>query len=93
MRRAARRDAAEPAIVEALRAVGAFVLRGHDVDLIAAWRGRWHMLEVKSSDAAKRRKTATAEKQEALRQLAERCGCTIHVVTSVDEALAAVGAT
>lgn len=91
--RKAKRDANEPAIVAALEAIGAEVWRGTEFDLFVSFRGKWHALEVKSSAAAARRKDATAQRQAEYRARAERCGCTIHVVTTVDEALKAIGAT
>jgi hypothetical protein len=46
-RRAAKRDANEPPIIEALVAVGATIMQGRDVDLIVGFRGRNFLLEVK----------------------------------------------
>lgn len=56
MRRAAKVDANQPAIVAALRKIGAEVTPLHTVgngcpDLLVSHRGRWYLLEVK--DAAK----------------------------------------
>ena len=51
MRRAARRDDNEQAIVVALRAAGAFVwpLSERDIpDLLCGFRGKWFLLEVKA---------------------------------------------
>lgn len=47
-RHAARRDLAEPAIVQALEAVGAKVYRDLPVDLLVYFRGAFHCLEVKT---------------------------------------------
>lgn len=50
MRRAAKRDESEPAIVKALEAVGASVQRlnaGGVPDLLVGWRGKMWLLEVK----------------------------------------------
>jgi hypothetical protein len=47
MRRAAKRDANEPTIVEALEAVGCDVLKATDVDLIVGRAGVNFLLEVK----------------------------------------------
>ena len=51
MRRAAKRDASEPQIVQALEAIGALVqpLSGRDIpDLLVGFRGRLHLIECKS---------------------------------------------
>lgn len=48
MRRAAHRDKSEPAIIKALRAVGATVEQLHVVDLLVGFRGLNFVLEVKS---------------------------------------------
>ena len=86
MRRAARRDTAEPAIVEALQAVGAHVERLHrPVDLLVHFCGRWMLLEVKTPKA---RKDA--------RQVAQREFCAefaVPYVRTPAEALRAIGAT
>ena len=86
MRRAAKRDIAEPGIVAALRAVGAFVyLHDSPVDLSVRYRGVWHWLEVKTpgqSDHRKERKD-----QQAFIRLHD-----VPVVTTPTEALIAVGA-
>lgn len=52
MRRAARRDTAEAAIVDQLELRGAFVVRlsAKDIpDLLVGWRGDWFLAEVKSA--------------------------------------------
>lgn len=87
-----KRDENEAEIVMALRQVGAEVWRSDDWDLTVAFRGRWHCIEVKTNEAQSKRKTSTAERQREHRDRAERCGCTIPVVWSVDMALAAIGA-
>ena len=48
MRRAAKRDLAEPAIVAALEAAGAVVFRHLPVDLLIHYRDRWQLLEIKT---------------------------------------------
>lgn len=87
-----RRDENESDIVEALGACGAYVLR-QDVpcDLLVGFRGRWFQLEVK--DGAK----PTYERILTHQQIAFRNDCLHHglpfaVVTTVSEALAAIGA-
>ena len=92
MRRAARRDLAEPDIVDALIAVGAEVWRLTDIDLLVAFRGRWQPLEVKTSAKEYRTKPATRARQQEHRDRAAKCGCASPVVTSPEEALRAVGA-
>ena len=84
MRRAARRDAAEPEIVKALRAVGALVKHLNDPDigdLLIAYRGKWYVAEVKTGNAKRRPgqiKFATD---------AEGAGVSTPVLRSVDDAL------
>ena len=90
--RAKRVDANQPDIVSALRKAGAFVRDTHGAgegfpDVIAAFRGRYHFFEVKSSDAAARRKGATAERQAHFREQAEARGCVVHVVTTPEDAV------
>jgi hypothetical protein len=48
MRRAAKRDLAEPQIVEALEKIGAKVYRQLPVDLLVFFRDRFYCLEVKT---------------------------------------------
>lgn len=91
MRRAARRDESEPAIVAALVAVGAEVWRLTDVDLLVAFRGRWQPIECKTSAKVYRTKPGTRARQQAHRDRAAKCGCAIPVVTTPEEALRAVG--
>jgi len=92
------RDAGESIIVAMLRAVGAAVYRldGKDIpDLIAFHRGRTFLLEVKAppgprggtSGLGRRLRPGQAE----FRATAASRGVTVHVVTSADEALAAIG--
>lgn len=79
-----RRDAAEGPIVEALRAVGAttWQLSGTGLpDLLVAYRGAWHVGEVKTE---KGRLTPA--------QLAQGAGRLWPVWRTPDEALTAIGA-
>lgn len=99
-RRAAHRDAAEPAIIAALRAIGATVvaLSGKNLpDLLVGYCGRTELMEVKSILTATdkrragkvyKRRTVTSVGQEDFH--AAWRGSPIYVVTSVDEALAAL---
>lgn len=99
MRRAAKVDANQPRIVEALRDAGCSVQTLHGVGdgvpdlLVGRWMPEWggvnFLLEVKADAKAKKRKGSTAEAQEKWRR--EWRGPTVAVVTSVDEALSAVG--
>ena len=91
MRRyAARRDAAEPAIVDALVAVGANVIRlDQPVDLLVRFRNTWHVLEVKTPKNH-------AGKRGDKRQQAQREFCFTNQVPYVrtpQQALRAIGAT
>lgn len=64
MRRAARVDANQSAIIKACEAEGATVeILGLPVDLLVGAGGRWGLLEVKSSEAEARRKTDTRRRQ------------------------------
>lgn len=93
MRRAARVDGNHPALVAALQQVGATVtslatVGGGVSDLLVSYRGRWHVLEVKDGN-----KPPSARKLRPAQfawMAAQRAP--VHVVTTVDEALSAVGA-
>jgi hypothetical protein len=86
LRRAARVDATQNAIVEALRKVGCWVLHLHMVhggcpDLLVWNRGRFVLVECKSP----------GEKINALQaEFMATCPGEIHVVQSAEEALVAV---
>jgi len=89
VRRAAAADANSPAIVAALRAVGASVLDLHTIgggcpDLLAVFAGEAVLLEVKNPKG----KNRIGERQERFRQTWRG---RVVVVRSVDEALAAIG--
>lgn len=94
MRRAARIDAIQPAVVEALRKAGAFVQQIHTIghgcpDLLVRYQGMWHLLELKDADKppSERRLTPAEADWHA------RAGRgAVEVVESIDEALDAVGA-
>lgn len=90
-RRAAQRDENEPEIVAALREVGAEVWLFDDIDLLVAFRGRWQPMEVKMSAKEYRTPRKTRERQEGYRARAHAVGCTIPIVTTVAEALEAIG--
>lgn len=96
MRRAARVDANQAAVVAALRRAGCYVqdlsgVGGGCPDLLVGYRGAWHLLEVK--DGAKppsRRELTPAELRwhEAAARHAP-----VGLVETVEQALAQVGAT
>lgn len=91
-RQAKRRDANEPEVVEALEACGAYVIR-LDVpcDLLVGFRGKFFALEIKDSSKPAYERILT-HGQIAFRNDCLRHGLPFAVVTSVSEALAAVGA-
>lgn len=89
-RYAKRRDTAEPAIVQALEAVGALVWRlDLPCDLLVQFRGRWQPLEVKTP-RGKAGRTAQDRRQQAQRDFLYLTGT--PVVKTAQEALQAVGA-
>ncbi len=96
MRRAARTDANHAEIKSALERIGCYVVDCAHVgqgfpDLVIAWRGRWHFLEVKDGAKSKSRRKLTGP-QTIFHAEAAAKNCKVHVVTSVDEAIAAVQA-
>lgn len=94
MRRAARCDATQPAIVDALRKIGAFVQPLHTVghgcpDLAVWYRHTWSMLELKNGALAPSRQALTHDEQ--LWHAMAGDGA-VKTVASVLEALEAIGA-
>lgn len=92
MRRAAKIDANQPEIVAALRKIGALVTLlsavGDGVpDLVVWFRGKWTMLEIKDSakPPSARKLTTDQAKWHAVHKDAR-----VFVVTTIDEAIAAV---
>ena len=88
MRRAAKTDASQSAIVERLREIGAWVRPTHQIgqgfpDLLVYARGRLFLIEVKEP----------GEKLNKLQAaFLEHCPCEVHVVRTPEEAvLAAIG--
>jgi hypothetical protein len=64
MRRAARADGTQPAIIAALEAAGAGVdIVGRPLDLIVSYAGAWAWFECKASRSEAGRKTKTRERQ------------------------------
>lgn len=87
LRTASRVDANQPAIVKALRAVGASVLHCHQLkncfDLLVGYRGRTFLLEIKTSE----KEALTPGEAEFARTWR---GTPYHVVMSVEQALALI---
>ena len=92
-RTASRVDANQPAIVAALRAVGATVLHLHQLpncfDLLVGYRRRTFLMEVKDPAQPPSKRQLTAG-EEAYR--AKWRGSAYHIVHTPDEALAIVTA-
>lgn len=95
MRRAAKVDANQPEIVEALRKAGAFVVPLHAVgkgcpDLAVIARGKTHWFEIKNLGGRGSKKTP---EQTEWHTQAELRGVPVHIVLSAETALAIIGAT
>jgi hypothetical protein len=90
---AKKRDENEPDIIRALEGVGALVLqldhpsRAGVPDLLVAFRGVYHLLEVKHPARAKAHPDVQAA-QAAFREVWPNC----HKVESVEHALRSIGA-
>ena len=91
MRRAARTDANQTQIVEALRAIGATVRvisQGDGIpDLLVGFKGKTALLEVKDGDKPPSKRVLTPAEQKFFD---EWRGGTLAIVNSVDEAIAVV---
>lgn len=100
MSRFARRvDKSQTAIVKALRGAGAFVeprlsrVGGGVSDLLVAYRGAWHVLELKNPARLMRQSKAQRVIQDAwLLAVKVVGGVAVPVVTTPVEALVAIGA-
>ena len=80
-------DTNQPEIVDALEAVGAKVwVIGRPLDLLVAFRERFHILEVKMPNEG------LSESQQKTVLKMWDAGCKAYVVYDVDEALKAIGA-
>ena len=89
-RRAAKRDTAEPLIVEALEAAGAKVWPlSLPLDLLVGHRGRFVLLEVKSNKRKPDKRQAVQTETIAACQTG---GLPVYVVRTPEDALAAIGA-
>jgi hypothetical protein len=81
-----RSDANQAAIVDALRAVGATVdVIGEPVDLLCGYRGKNYLMEVKPSEKSRLQPSQV--------EFFQRWRGAVVKVTSVGEALAAIGIT
>ena len=84
MRRAAKVDANQQAIVDALRACAIHVeVLGKPVDLLASHRGIWHVLECKNEEG---KNMLTADQVKFI----ARSQGPVHIVRTPDEAVRAV---
>jgi len=83
-RRAAKRDANERPIIEALEAVGASVEQAGFCDLIVGYRGDNYLLEVKGK---------RGRLQASQRRLLDEWRGQYAIVRTIDEALKVIGAT
>lgn len=87
---AKKRDKAEPAIIQALEAVGAEVWPiDRPVDLLVLFRMRWHLLEVKTPYGKKQQAKQDKRQEDQIAFLAHTG---TPVVTTPVEALRAIGA-
>jgi|GEM_PF-680390 len=85
MRRAAKRDIAEPAIVDALKRVGFSVLRmDQPVDLLTGFRGVTYLVEVKSGSKGYAKALNKNQKTFA----AQWNGSPVFILRSADDAIA-----
>lgn len=83
-----RRDANEKEIVLALRCAGAHVfLLDRPVDLLVGYGGVSHLIEVKIEEGGR----LTTPQRDFIKRWTGKGG-DVHVVRTVDEALAAIGA-
>ena len=87
--RAARRDDNEQEIVNALRKAGAYVEYMHNFDLLVAFRGQWHRLEVKDGNKPPSKQKLTKHEQKLIKELGDRAP--VHIVNSIESALKAIG--
>ncbi len=96
VRRAARTDANHSDVISALRRVGCFVVDTSRLgqgfpDAVAMRLGRVHFVEIKDGAKVPSARKLTPAEAEFIEDCAYH-GVTVHVVTSIPEALAAVGA-
>lgn len=98
MRRAARRDPAERAIMDALRGARAFVtqLDGDGVpDLLVGYAGRWQLFEVKAPQGPRGGQSAKGQHLRPSQVMffaeATMAGCPVHIVSTPERALELIG--
>jgi hypothetical protein len=88
LRTASRVDANQPAVVKALRAIGASVLHTHQLkncfDLLVGYRGRTFLMEVKDPSQPPSARQLTPGEAEFRRRW---CGTPYHIVHTPDEAI------
>tara|TARA_R110000751_G_scaffold303492_1_gene418210 strand:- start:516 stop:809 length:294 start_codon:yes stop_codon:yes gene_type:complete len=93
LRRAAKVDRNQPEIVKALRKVGAVVLITSQLkncfDILVLFQSRIYIVELKDGELPPSARKLTGGELE-FKQKAESVGCTYHVITSIDEALAMI---
>ncbi len=94
MRRAARIDANQPEIVQALRDVGASVSVTSMVgkgfpDIVVGYRGQNYLIEIKDGSKPPSQRKLTPDEQE----WHDLWRGTVHIANSTDEALKIIGAT
>jgi len=92
MRTAARRDANEREIIDALEKFGARVHQvsdGGTPDLLVAFRGRWTVIEVKDGNKPLSQRKLTPAQVQFMDTFS--ADTPTYVVSSVDEALRAIG--
>jgi len=87
-RRAAKRDANEPAIIQALTKVGAVVVAETNIDLYVFYRGGLYAMEVKDKSGR-----LTPYQQKLHAHILEQTGYEVPKVYSIDQALNIIGAT
>lgn len=89
-RYAAKRDQAEPPVIEALERVGAQVWPlDYPVDLLVRFRDRWHLLEVKTGRGKKQTVVRDKRQQAQINFIATT---NTPIVRNPIEALRAIGA-
>jgi len=98
VRRAARIDAGHREIVDGLRAIGAAVTSlaaagGGVPDLLASYRGRWWVLEVKQPAGPRGGTSADGQRlRDTQREWISRQRAPVYVVRGLNDALEALGA-
>ena len=87
-RRAKKRDANEPEIIAALKAVGCSILQLDAIDLLVGRAGKNYLLEVKDGSKPPSGRKLTPKEETLMR---EWRGDPIAIVKNVEEAMSAVG--